>query len=520
MRSQHDTTSPPSSPTPATTPPDTAPDTPPDTAADTAPVAEGPAGAVATGTGRSRLARLLAPIVTVAAAAVAAVTAVGLVGGGTRLPVLLGLGGLIGVGLVVLAITNIEAFVLVVLVMRASLDALKLPAGSPAGLDPAAVLAVLFTVVALLWLLASRREEPRPPLSPLAKALLAFIAAAFLGVFVASHPLVALVEWARIASIAPMLLLVERLATRGETARRVLVAVYASSVVPLLFAGYQFATDTGVFVAGGFDRVRGTFVHSNPFGVFLTMLVVMAVALLPHTRRLARAGLVVFLTGALPALLATYTRGAWIATLIGLVVVGLLQSRRLLIGLLAGVCAVAIAVPSVGARFADLSEPVQDNGTPGNSLSWRWQYWTEAVQLSKESPVSGIGLKMVAAEADEGKQPHNDIIRAYVELGVLGLLAYVGLLVAFVRTAMAGLRAARRRRGPSLDRGIAVGFAGVVIAFIVLSLVANVMSQVVLLWYFLALAGLTLTVVNRDAGTQLAEGHTAERESSANSARQ
>jgi putative inorganic carbon (hco3(-)) transporter len=201
-------------------------------------------------------------------------------------------------------------------------------------------------------------------------------------------------------------------------------------------------------------------------------------------------------------------------------VVALLQSRRLLIGLLAGVCAVAIAVPSVGARFADLSEPVQDNGTPGNSLSWRWQYWTEAVQLSRESPVSGIGLKMVATEADEGKQPHNDIIRAYVELGVLGLLAYVGLLVAFVRTAMAGLRAAPRRRGPSLDRGISVGFAGVVTAFIVLSLVANVMSQVVLLWYFLSLAGLTLTVVSRDARTEPAEGHTAEGESSADPARQ
>jgi putative inorganic carbon (hco3(-)) transporter len=456
---------------------------------------------------RDRLAGLLLPVAAVLAAAVAAVTAVGIVSAGSPLPVLLGLAAAVGIALVVVAVVSIEAFVLVVLVARASLDALKVPGGSPAGVDPAAVLAVLFAVAVSLWLLAQRRAHERhTEISVLDRALLLFIGAAFLGILVSPLPAVSAVEWARIASTAPMLLLVERIALRRRTTEKLLVAVYASSAVPLCLAAYQALTGNGVFVAGGFDRVRGTFTHSNPFSVFLVLLVVMAVSLLPHLRGRARAGLVVFLAAAVPALLATYTRGAWIAAFLGLVVVGALQSRRLLIGLLAAATFVVIAVPSVGARFADLSETTQASGTPGNSLSWRLDYWSSALELSEQSPISGVGLKMVAAQAEEGKQPHNDFIRSFVELGVAGIAAYVWLLVAFARTAAAGVRATARSRGPDLDRGIAIGFAGAVTAFVVLSAVANVISQVVLLWYFLAFAGLSIAVARRagqgDGGTE------------------
>jgi hypothetical protein len=40
----------------------------------------------------------------------------------------------------------------------------------------------------------------------------------------------------------------------------------------------------------------------------------------------------------------------------------------------------------------------------------------------------------------------------------------------------------------SLDRGVAVGFLGCAVAFIAVSLAANVLSNVVLLWYLFAFA--------------------------------
>ena len=58
------------------------------------------------------------------------------------------------------------------------------------------------------------------------------------------------------------------------------------------------------------------------------------------------------------------------------------------------------------------------------------------------------------------------------------------MLLGFVVIAVRSVR----RAPPGLPRRVAVGFAGCVAAFLVVSLASNVVSQVVLLWYFAAFA--------------------------------
>ena len=53
----------------------------------------------------------------------------------------------------------------------------------------------------------------------------------------------------------------------------------------------------------------------------------------------------------------------------------------------------------------------------GNSLAWRFSYWTEVVYLAADNPVTGIGLRVTEEVSGGDKQPHNDFVRAYVELG-------------------------------------------------------------------------------------------------------
>ena len=77
--------------------------------------------------------------------------------------------------------------------------------------------------------------------------------------------------------------------------------------------------------------------------------------------------------------------------------------------------------------------------------------------------------------------------------GVMIVLAYLWLLVAMVRTAWAAVVRAR----PGLERGAAVGFAACVAAYWAMSLTSNVVSQVVLLWYFLAFAASAIAVSPR-----------------------
>jgi hypothetical protein len=45
-----------------------------------------------------------------------------------------------------------------------------------------------------------------------------------------------------------------------------------------------------------------------------------------------------------------------------------------------------------------------------------------------------------------------------------------------------------KRAGPGFDRSVAVGFAGCAIAFVLISVVSNVITEVIVLWYYVAFA--------------------------------
>ena len=85
-------------------------------------------------------------------------------------------------------------------------------------------------------------------------------------------------------------------------------------------------------------------------------------------------------------------------------------------------------------------------------------------------------------------------MRAYVETGLVGLIAYISVHVSLIAL---GRRARKLSRPGTLDRGIAAGFLGCAFAFLAVSVVANVISGVVNLWYFFAFAAAASAVVHR-----------------------
>ena len=435
----------------------------------------------------------LTVLVAALAGAGAALTTLALVLGWGRVAVVAPVGLLVAAGLLSLAVARFEMFVLALLVARTSLDALQFDSSSSA-LDPAALLGMLFLGTGVVWLVAQWREAGRIELSSLGKAAVGLSGAALIGALVAPDLWAATVEWSRIASVCLMLLVVERVSARPAFRQQVVLAVMAAAVVPLGVAAWQIWTGAGLFDAGGFERVRGTFTHSNPLAAFLVLIVVMAFAHAVHLRSpgpRALAGAVLAVSSA--GLLVTYTRAAWLAALVGVLVVAATRGRRWFAAVLVSLALVVIIVPGVSARFADLADERTARGEPGNSLTWRTEYWGEALGLSTGSPVTGIGLLGVTAETDEAKQPHNDFLRAYVELGLLGLAAYLWFIWQLLVT---GLRAVRKTRsGSADDRALAVGFAGSAVGFVLMCLVANLMSQVVVGLYFAAIAGATAALL-------------------------
>lgn len=439
--------------------------------------------------GRRRAVAAVRPaevLIATGTAVVALATGVALASGGTKLALVLPVGALAGVLLLSLAVTRFELFTLVVLAIRASLDVAKV--GGGAGLDVTSLVGILFVGAGTLWLILQRHDGWRP--RALGMATLGLLAAAVLSVVGSADRVASALEVGRMAAMVTMVLVLERLLVDRTVFRQVLVVVYLAAVVPLAVAVFQLVTGTGT-VIGAFTRVNGTFLHPNPLAMFLTFLLVMGVALLPYLDDRWRSRLISILFVTTLVLFGTYMRAAWIAAVLGVVVVGFLQRNRIVVGMTVALVLVGLVlVPSTAARFSDLFTDTRTAGAADNSLAWRLDYWTDALALAEDNPLTGIGLKGVASGLEEGVQPHNDYLRALVELGAVGLLAYVGWLVTMIAIA----RGALRRVTSGLERGVAVGFTGCLAAFVLLSVTSNVISQNVVVWYFVAFAALSQAV--------------------------
>lgn len=402
--------------------------------------------------------------------------------GGAHL-VLVG-GAVAGLAIAVVAATRFWAVVVAFFVLRASLDALKLGSfgNTTNAFDPSVIVGLAFLLSGSVWLFAQWRAGPwyRP-----SRTTCWFGALAAAGLFSAVgsyNPVQSGQVGLKICAGALMFAVLEQAyRQRPERVRHMLAAGAASLLVPALVAISQ-AQHNEVERYLEVSRIQGTFVHANPFATYLVILAVLAVAVRPHLGGAARLAATAVMGTAGALTLFTYARGAWVALILGLVVIGLKQDRRLLVGLVSVIVVVLMAVPSVTARLSDLSEErVEGRGDP-NSLAWRFSYWGRLLPEVGESPVTGIGLEQVLARSEEGLQPHNVFVQTVVETGLLGLTCLLGLCVA-----MAGdLRRAIRRAPPGLARGVAIGAAAAALGVSAQLLSENLLTQAAIHWYLAA----------------------------------
>jgi putative inorganic carbon (HCO3(-)) transporter len=427
----------------------------------------------------------------------------------SRLALILPLAAAAGLVLGVLALTRFAVYVQLLLIVRASLDFAQVSLSTEGddlslrALDPSSVFAVMFLVTAALWLTAQRRREHLHA-SPLRLALSAFAAAGLLSIVGTSHLGATSIELLRILAAVMMFAVLEQMMLDPVRTRTMLRAVFLSALFPLGFTLVDVLSGSPRSeTKGEFVRLLGPFNQSNTFGRYLMLLIIFGAAIYPRLDRSNRRIMALLLGVSSIFLVLTYTRSALIGTVLGLIVIGLLQNKRLLVGLLVGVTLFVVVDPTLAARFSELGgdDPVKAVDSR-NSLEWRFQQWAGVLKLSRSNPITGIGLATTQRVTDEQKQPHNDFVRTYVETGIIGFLAYLAVLAALIRV---GWAAAKRAPAGSLDASIGIGFLGCVVAFVAVSFVANVISNVVTLWYFLAFAAAASAVVVRNVSSSVDE---------------
>jgi O-antigen ligase len=195
----------------------------------------------------------------------------------------------------------------------------------------------------------------------------------------------------------------------------------------------------------------------------------------------ARLALLALALALVPPLLLSLSRGALVATLGAVAVMLVAASPRLALRIALFGAAAAVVVfgalssgsgdaggTGLGARFATIGSSVT---SPDRSVSDRYELWQTAIAEWQDHPVTGVGLKQFAvyrdsyaplhlssgsdvADASLGFRrvpllsPHDMYLLVLSEQGLVGAVAFGGLLLGLAVVAWRRTRQAAGRTGP------------------------------------------------------------------------
>jgi O-antigen ligase len=160
----------------------------------------------------------------------------------------------------------------------------------------------------------------------------------------------------------------------------------------------------------------------------------------------ARTGLsrvALLLAGAISglAMLLTFSRGGWVATLVSVIVIGLIKDRRIVAVLLMIALISPVFLPQAILVRATTIVTLEDT-----SATYRLTIWKAALRMINDIGAFGAGIGPVAftkiyplyeIAGTPAAHTHNLYLQFIVEMGVLGLLFFLWTIVSHLRDAMA-----------------------------------------------------------------------------------
>lgn len=341
------------------------------------------------------------------------------------------------------------------------------------GANLADAMSGLVVVCCALRLLRGRRR----PLSRGAATVLALpvvgIAVAAAGAASPGAGITGLARYLQIFVLVPaavLLLVRDRRDLRLLTWSFVALALWQGAV-----GVHQYVTGTGASYQGEDVRAVGTFGPTDVMGmatvVAFGLVCALALALGSGTAR-QRASASVCALALLVPLALSFSRGAWIATALACgAQLALAGARR---AVAVGAAAAAVTVILVGG-FGVGSEMLQERvgsitqvaDAPDQSVVDRYTMWAAAVDMWRDHPLTGVGLKgfpdhrdahaslALSSGSDIGGagsayrrqpllSPHNMYLLVLSEQGLVGLLAVAGSWLALLVCGLRGLVRVRR----------------------------------------------------------------------------
>lgn len=286
--------------------------------------------------------------------------------------------------------------------------------------------------------------------------------------------------------------------------------------------------NTGLFVilTGGAHRVWGpenSFLHANNM---IGLALAMNVPMLWYQARLERrwylkaaAYSMMFLS--YPAVVATFSRGAWLGLAASTMYIVLRSRYRLVLGVLAvaiGIAILPFLPDTVTNRYDDLVNYEEES-----SAQSRFWNWTFAWHVFKGNPITGAGFSYYSLDAYEkyypefldawpGKvwSPHSVWFSMISEHGAMGFLTWVSMLLVTIFTCLKIRRRSLKEGGPRWLTTYAEMIPGVFFSFMVSGSFLDAqyfdnLYQLVAVTTLLSVIGLPLLGKDPDAEATAAE---------------
>ncbi len=355
---------------------------------------------------------------------------------------------------------------------------------------------VLFGLFALAWLLHGLfRRTLRLRMPAFTVPALLYVGVGALSLWGAADPLSGLFElikWLQLVAVALLVFDCCRRRHVGWVLTAALASGALQAAVGLWEFGLRSSGPEAFELVPGLFRAYGTFEQPNPFGGFMGLCwplgIGLSVGLLSAARKPAKArrtslGVLALAAAvlAMGGLVVSYSRGAWIGSLVAAGVMGVFWPRRQGWGIVVAMLGLAavFVVARVGAlpediveRFDSVAEFTRVQDVRGAaidaenySLIERVAHWQAASRMASARPWLGVGLGNFQAAYPDYRlhnwehalgHAHNVYLNAAAETGLLGLGAYLllwGSVFAVTLRALGGSTGWRR--------GVALGLLGV-----------------------------------------------------------
>jgi len=310
------------------------------------------------------------------------------------------------------------------------------------------ILEICFVFALVSWMLG-KRLSLKPVSTPLNLPLYLFAFLALLSVLVS--PSISLSLKAFFSKTLKMIILyfiIVETVNSKKKATAILTAFLFSAIVVGVDVIFQLITGVDFIrqysLCGG--RITGPFNNQNNLAAWLMIIVPLFSCFLYFgSKNLSKKTkyLLFFLDMILIVFLVlTCTRGAWIAIILSLILTGIIfKSKKLIIiTILAAALLLSFTTKSVKERAVSI---VPVSGAPNIRVT----LWQEAILIIKDFPVLGCGLNTYSITAPKykiaeggGIYPHNSYLQMAAETGLLGLGAFLWIMITVFKTSWDNLK--------------------------------------------------------------------------------